>query len=177
MSNARVTKWAPGAVTGSVVAGGNGTGNGANQMYLPEGMYLEQSILTIWIADTRNHRIVKWPTPSTALIVCGSYGRGADQFLFPTGLFVDESDSNTLYVADSVNHRIQQWSSGASSGTTVAGITGFYGNGLSQLRYPQTLIVDMDKNMFIVDTGNGRIMRWKIARGQVKLFLSRVRLN
>jgi hypothetical protein len=54
------------------------------------------------------------------------------------------------------------WPTGAASGVTVAGITSYYGNGLNQLWYPQTLMIDNNQNMFIVDRGNYRIMKWTI---------------
>ncbi|CAF1588571.1 unnamed protein product [Adineta ricciae] len=140
----RVTKWARGASSGVVVAGGN------------------DLVECFWIADTSNHRIVKWISPTSSMIVCGSFGTGNSQFYYPYGLFVDTSDSNTLYVADTFNHRIQIWLAGATSGTTVAGFTGYYGNGLNQLWYPTSVTLDNNRNMFIVDSNNKRILQWAI---------------
>ncbi|CAF1561475.1 unnamed protein product, partial [Adineta ricciae] len=115
-----------------------------------------------WIADTGHHRIVKWISPTSSMVVCGSFGTGNSQFYYPYGLFVDTSDSNTLYVADTSNHRIQRWLAGATSGTTVAGFTGYYGNGLNQLWYPSSVTLDNNRNMFIVDSNNNRILQWAI---------------
>jgi sugar lactone lactonase YvrE len=158
--NQRVLKWVPGAVVGLIVAGGNGLGSGANQLNWPNGMFLETASSTIWIADTNNHRIVKWASPSAGVVVCGSSGSGANQFSYPNSLFVDVTTSNTLYVADTSNHRIQKWLNGASNGTTVAGQTGVPGNGWNQLSNPQAVIVDTNGNIFISDASNNRIMRW-----------------
>ena len=96
------------------------------------------------------------------MVVCGSYGSNNSQFMYPGGLFIDTSNSNTLYVADTNNHRIQMWLPGATSGNTVAGITSNYGSGLNQLWYPKTLLVDNNQNMFIVDRYNNRILKWPI---------------
>jgi DNA-binding beta-propeller fold protein YncE len=159
-TNARVTKWAPGALTGVLVAGGHGSGSSLNQMAGPCGLYVEPDTSIIWIADTDNSRIVKWPCPSTAVLVAGSYGSKANQFKYPQGLFVDTSASNTLYVADTNNDRIQMWLSGATNGTTVAGITAVSGSGLNQFYSPTTLIVDNNGIMYVVDNGNSRIMQW-----------------
>ncbi len=153
-------KWIPGALVGSIVAGGNGGGSGTNQLNLPDGLFLERTTSTVWIADTSNHRIVKWASPSSGVVVCGSYGSGATQFNYPGGLFVDTSASNTLYVADTNNHRIQKWLSGYTSGTTVAGQTGVSGNGFNQLYFPEAVVVDTNGNIFISDASNNRIMRW-----------------
>jgi len=161
-NNERVTKWMQGASSGTVVAGGNGIGNATNQLNGALGMFIDPSTLIIWIADQNNHRIVKWSSPTTSVVVCGSYGSNNDQFMYPEGLFIDTSNSNTLYVADTGNHRIQMWLPGATSGITVAGITGYYGTGLNQLWYPNTLMVDNNQNMYIVDSGNNRILQWTI---------------
>jgi len=160
--NNRVTKWLVGATSGIIVAGGNGSGSNANQLYSPYGMFIGSNTSIIWIADTYNHRIVRWESPSTGIIVCGSYGTGANQFYYPHGLFVDTSASNTLYVADTDNHRIQMWLPGATSGITVAGQTGVSGTGLNQLYIPTSVIGDQKGNIFIADCDNSRIVRWTI---------------
>jgi hypothetical protein len=184
---ARVTQWAPEGSTGVLVAGGTlyasyydyyygtyaasyyssyydyyGYYDSIDPTQEPTGMFLDVQTMTIWIADTYNDQIVKWPNSSTRTVVCGSYGSGSSQLNSPRGLYVDTSSGNIIYVADTRNHRIQMWVPGATSGVTVAGITNYYGNGLNQLWSPQTLIVDTSKNMFIVDTGNNRIMRWTV---------------
>jgi sugar lactone lactonase YvrE len=160
--NNRVTEWMPGATTGILVAGSNGTGTGANQLDYPIRMFIEPNTSIIWIADTYNNRIVRWESPSTGVIVCGSFGVEADQFQYPQGLFVDIAASKTLYVADTDNHRIQMWLTGAINGTTLAGQTNVSGSGLNHLSSPSTLLVDTYGNMYIVDTGNNRILRWMI---------------
>jgi sugar lactone lactonase YvrE len=161
-NNGRVTKWMQGASSGTVVAGGNGIGNATNQLNSPSGMFIDSSTSNIWIADSNNNRIVKWSSPTTSVVVCGSYGSNNTQFIYPQGLFVDTSNSNTLYVADTNNHRIQMWLPGATSGITVAGITGYCATGLNQLCSPIALMVDNNQNMYIVDKGNSRILQWKI---------------
>jgi sugar lactone lactonase YvrE len=160
VGNARVTKWAPGASTGTLVAGSNVSGSTLNKLSNPYGLFVEPTTSIIWIADTGNNRVVKWLSPSTGVLVCGSAGSNANQFNGPQGLFVDTTASNTLYVADTANHRIQMWLPGASTGTTIAGQTGVSGSGLNQLNNPKTLVLDQNRNMYIVDYGNSRIMRW-----------------
>jgi sugar lactone lactonase YvrE len=160
--NNQVTKWTPGALNGTIVAGGNGEGSNANQLYYPYGMFIGLNTSIIWIADTGNNRIVRWESSSTGIIVCGSYGTEANQFYFPFGLFVDTSASNTFYVADTYNHRIQMWLPGATNGATVAGQTGVCGTGLNQLCYPQSVTKDTYGNIYIIDRSNNRIMQWMI---------------
>jgi sugar lactone lactonase YvrE len=160
--NNRVTKWTPGALSGTIVAGGNGSGSNANRLNSPYGMFIGLNTSVIWIADTGNSRIVRWESSSTGIIVCGSYGTKANQFYYPYGLFVDTNASNTLYVADTNNHRIQMWLPGATNGTTVAGQTGVCGTGLNQLCHPTSVTKDTNGNIYITDTSNSRIMQWMI---------------
>ncbi|CAF4144922.1 unnamed protein product [Adineta steineri] len=161
LGNDRVTKWAPGASAGILVAGGNGYGSSLNVLYSPWDIFVEPNTSYIWIADSGNNRIVKWLNTSTVILVAGgSNGSQANQLNTPYGLFVDTSDSNTLYVADTFNNRIQKWLNGASNGTTVAGQSGVYGSALNQLNYPDALTMDTNKSLYIVDHGNNRIVLW-----------------
>ncbi|CAF0849947.1 unnamed protein product [Adineta steineri] len=162
----RVTKWTPGSTSGILVAGGGPFidyyDGHVDSMSGPVGMFVDPQALFIWIADSDNDRIVKWVNSTTALTVCGSYGTNSDQFFYPSALFVDTAAGNTLYVVDCGNQRIQMWLPGATSGLTVAGITSYYGTRLDQLWYPSAIVVDSNQNMFIVDTGNSRILKWKV---------------
>lgn len=52
---------------------------------------------------------------------------------------------------------------GSFVGTTVAGSSsGTAGSGLSELSSPSAVYVDGNQNMFILDTSNYRVLRWKI---------------
>jgi hypothetical protein len=140
--NNRVIKWTFNDLNGTIVAGGNETGNAANQLNTPNGIFIDVNTLFIWIADTGNSRIVRWESPSTGIIVCGSNGTSSDQFFKPFGLFVNTTDSNTFYVADTYNHRVQMCLPGATNETTVAGQTGVSGSALNLLHYPISIIGD-----------------------------------
>ena len=160
--NNYVKKWSPGASDGIIVTGDSGTNNSNNRIQWSQAMFIDFTTMVIWIAETSNDRIIKWTSPTRSEVVCGGYGSDNNQLNFPQGLFVDINASNTLYVADTNNHRIQMWLPGESTGITAAGITNYYGNSASQLWYPRTLIVDSNRDMFIADAGNNRIMRWTV---------------
>lgn len=85
-------------------------------------------------------------------------GSALNQLNTPTGLFIDSDD--TLYITDSANCRIMAYSYNANIGTMVAG-TGSCGSGLNQFasgaRY---LFVDSNKNIYVSDQSNQRVMRW-----------------
>ena len=57
------------------------------------------------------------------------------------------------------NHRVMKWVEGAKQGIVVAGGQG-KGNGLTQLSYPQGVVVDQLGTVYVADCGNARIMRW-----------------
>ena len=56
--NTRVLKFAPGAGTGEVVAGGNGAGNALAQLHTPQGFVVDNG--NVYVADTGNNRVVVW---------------------------------------------------------------------------------------------------------------------
>lgn len=159
----RVTKWENGGLSnGKSVAGGNSTGNRIDQLNNPSGMFIEWNPFAIWIADTGNHRIVKWTSPSNSIVVCGGFGWDDNQFRSPSGLFVDSNGGGRFFVADTNNHRIQMWLLGATTGTTMAGQTGVPGNRLNRLWGPVSVSVDGNGILYIADTGNNRILRWPL---------------
>ena len=57
------------------------------------------------------------------------------------------------------NHRVMKWMEGAKQGIVVAGGQG-QGNGLTQLSYPEGVIVDQLGTVYVADRGNARTMRW-----------------
>ncbi len=59
----------------------------------------------IWLADTGNHRVLKFSAKGDFLLPLGQRGKGKGQFQEPFGLAVDNADN--LYVADRLNFRIQ----------------------------------------------------------------------
>ncbi|CAF5089184.1 unnamed protein product, partial [Rotaria sp. Silwood1] len=52
-----------------------------------------------------------------------------------------------------------KWVEGAKQGIVVAGGQG-KGNGLTQLSYPEGVVVDQLGTVYVADAGNKRIMRW-----------------
>ena len=50
-------KWKTDAKT---IAGGNGEGNKSTQLNQPHGIYVDYLKQYIYIADSKNHRILKW---------------------------------------------------------------------------------------------------------------------
>ena len=168
-NNYRIQKFPPGstsATNGTTVAGGNGGGYGANQLFGPWGVYLDGSG-NIYVADLDNFRIQKFPSGSTsatnATTVAGGNGRGsaANQLGYASGLYVD--GPGNVYVADQDNSRIQEFpvgSTSATNGNTVAWAN--YSGNISfanQLYLPASVFVN-DSGYIYVANGMGNIQKW-----------------
>ncbi len=95
------------------VAGGNGNGAAANQLYHPNSLCVSQKTGALYIADTYNHRIQLWNVGSTqGITIAGSptgvSGVGATQFSYPSGIALDINET-FLYVSDNLNNRVQRF--------------------------------------------------------------------
>ncbi|CAF1501334.1 unnamed protein product [Rotaria magnacalcarata] len=115
----------------------------------------------IFVTDSDYSHVIKYyPNNNVGVILAGNYGSGsaANQLSSPYGNFVDGNE--TLYVADYGNNRVQMYPTGATSGTTVAGITGSAGSSLMQLNGPIAVVVDNNGYIYVADYGNSRIVKW-----------------
>ncbi|MBM3418745.1 MAG: hypothetical protein FJY17_07490, partial [Bacteroidetes bacterium] len=131
----------------------------------PAGMFFDESSGALYVAETGNHRVVRWrPGFNTPEVVAGGNGQGSSpsQLNNPYDVFV--TPNGDVFVSDFHNHRIQKWSPGASQGVTVAGGNGS-SSGLHQLSGPYGLFVDSLNRIFIADHWNNRVVRWTIGIG------------
>ncbi|CAF5223756.1 unnamed protein product, partial [Rotaria magnacalcarata] len=103
---------------------------------------------------------LKWnATGITVAGVTGISDTTPDKLNGPWGLHIDSN--GTLYIADQNNSRVQKWLSGAPNGTTVAGQpNGTSGSGPSLLQTPDSLFVDSNRNVYVVDTMSHRVQLW-----------------
>ncbi|CAF0890466.1 unnamed protein product [Adineta steineri] len=94
------------ATYGTVVAGGNGVGSGANQFNNPRSILVDNSG-TLYIADASNNRVQRWlqNAASGTTIVGGTQGAASNQLTGPEQILFDKY--NNLLVADRHNNRIQ----------------------------------------------------------------------
>ena len=68
-------KW---SMQGEAVAGGHGQGSAFNQLHFPFGLDIDDDDGSVFIADTDNHRIVRWePGARQGEIIAGGNGRGS----------------------------------------------------------------------------------------------------
>ena len=92
-------------------------------------------------------------SPLVIIAGIGCNGSASNMLNLPMGVFV--TASLDLYVADWGNDRVQLFRSGELYATTIAG-TG--ANGTISLNDPKGVVLDGDGYLFIVDSGNNRIV-------------------
>ncbi|CAF1095736.1 unnamed protein product [Didymodactylos carnosus] len=148
--------------TGIVVAGNGTAGSDLFQLNVPWSLFID-SADNLYIADSFNHRIVKYPpggggTYSIVAGLTGSPGTNASQLNYPRSVAVDSNQN--IWIADASNTRIQYFPSGSHVGTRVAG-TGAYGVTSSAFGYMYALALDTVHNLlYICDYANSRVLIW-----------------
>ena len=150
--------------SGTIIAGGNGSGSNANKLNSPLGMAIDSSG-NIYVADTGNHRIQKFPsntsqsTNATTVAGTGTLGSGLNQMNSPNSVEIDSS--NRIFVMDG-NSRIVRYPSNSSSGTSGTIVAGGNGNGTSanQLGTPKDFKIDSNGGLYISDEQNRRVQYW-----------------
>jgi hypothetical protein len=143
----------------TTVAGGNGFGGNANQLYSPAGVFVDAA-QNVYVADQFNGRVQKWALgATTGVTVAGSstVGSADNQLDHPIHVLVDAAGN--VYVSDQNNQRVQKWAPGATTGVTVAGGNG-QGSAANQLFKPQGIAFDAAGNLYIADSGNHRVQKW-----------------
>ena len=95
---------------------------------------------------------------NTSVIVAGNgtIGSASDMLHGPRGIFVDTALN--LYVADCYNNRIQMFAPGQSNGTTLLGNGA---PGTFNISCPNSIVLDADGHLFVVDYTTNRIIGWR----------------
>ncbi|CAF1484040.1 unnamed protein product [Adineta steineri] len=111
LSNNRVMKFPSGSTSstyGTVVAGGNGAGNGTNQLNGPRSIVVDSGG-TLYVLDRNNNRVQRWLPNATngTTIAGGTQGTGSNQLYWPESLIFDSYYN--LLVVDRYNNRIQRF--------------------------------------------------------------------
>jgi sugar lactone lactonase YvrE len=150
--NHRIVEWKSGAISGRVVAGGNGPGNRSDQLCGPTDVIIDRERNYLIICDYNNRRVVRWSCQN------GISGQTIISDINCYGLAMD--NIGYLYVSDCERHEVRRWKIGDTYGTVVAGGNG-HGNRLDQLSSPYYIFVDQDRSVYVSDYANHRVMKWK----------------
>ncbi|CAF1155895.1 unnamed protein product [Rotaria sp. Silwood1] len=160
-----VRRYTIGDTEGTVVAGGNGSGNHLNQLSKPRYIFVDQDH-SVYVSDCENHRVMKWVAGANeGIVVAGGQeeGNSLTKLAGPYGVVVDQLE--TVYVADCWNNRIMRWPKGVKQGNVIAGGNG-EGIQSNQLKYPVGLSFDLLGNLYVVDRDNNRVQRFNIEQTQ-----------
>ncbi len=166
-------------VAGALGGLGNLDGIGTEARFdNPKGIVID-SAGRRFVVDWRNHLIRKVETDGTVSTFAGGKsqpgsvdGAGTDaRFSFPTGIAIDSDD--TLYVTDTDNHTVRKITpDGVVS--TFAGLARNDGEvdgagANARFYYPAGIAVDVDKTVYVSDSG-GHVIRSISAAGSVSTF-------
>ncbi|CAF1269226.1 unnamed protein product [Adineta steineri] len=149
--NHRIVEWKYNAKEGQTIAGGNEKGNQMNQLNRPVDVIVDQQNHSIIIADHWNGRVIQWMNQNQQILIhnIDCYGLATDKKGF-------------LYVSDSEKNEVRRWKMDEynNEGIVVAGGNG-EGNKLSQLNHPTFIFVDEDQSVYVSDSSNHRVMKWR----------------
>ena len=143
-------RWSQNGVT---VAGGNGGASGANRIYHPSGLHIDDDNQSIVIADTYNPRIVEWKMgASNGKVITGGQGNRRDQFQFPIDVLI-EKETNNLFICDRHNRRVLRWSrlAGTTQGEVIVHNITCIG-----------LAIDHQRFLYVSDTERDEVRRYTI---------------
>ncbi|CAF0718554.1 unnamed protein product [Adineta steineri] len=163
--NHRVQKYINGPNIGITIAGRSWSdaGSSLNQLNGPRYITLDPTQAYIYIADSINHRIMRYSTNSISgdngTVVAGGNGAGNTiiSLTQPWGIWYQPSISSDFFITNYLGHSVIRWTPGASSGTFIAGVPGTRGSGSTLLDSPMGLKLDKYLNIFVVDHSNHRI--------------------
>jgi len=128
-------RWVQNGVT---VAGGHGAGNATNQVWSPNGLFVDDD-QTMVIGEWGNDRSTQWKMGDTnGQVVAGGHGSGdqLNQLSVPTDVLIDK-ESDSLIICDLANDRVVQWSrrSGTTQGEILIDNIDCYGLAMDDQRY------------------------------------------
>jgi len=150
-----IDKWVQVPATASFGLQGAGSG----QFHSPKGLAVDAQG-NVYVADTWNHRIQVFDGEGKFLRAWGSEGTQPGQFKEPWGIAV--AQNGDVYVTDTWNHRIQVFD-GEGNLKRMWGVFGQSGepSGRSDLLYgPRDLAFDSQGYLYVVDTGNKRVIKY-----------------
>ena len=147
----------------TIVAGTDGVyGSNDTQFSEPYGIFVDQ-VESMYVADCRNHRIMKWyQGASTGIRVAGNgiSGSSSTQLDSPTDIIVDTNEY--MYISESGNARITRWAPNSTFGVCIAACHGMSGSTPTQLHGPHSLAFDSQGSLYVTDWANNRVQKFPI---------------
>ena len=142
----------------SIVAGTGCYGSDSDMLAYPAGIFVDLNS-NLYVADRNNHRIQYFAYGNrNATTVAGTGAPGTITLNIPIDIVVD--GNGYLFIVDYEDHRIV--ASGPNGFRCVVGCISGPGTPSNQLWRPQSMSFDGDGNMWVADTGNGRIQKFSL---------------
>jgi len=108
---------------------------------------------TVLVPDTHYSRIFEYAPEGKTLEMWGSYGKGPDEFIYPTGIVEDDKGfyyiseygmgAERIHVFDAQRHYVRQW--------------GTFGEKKGQFNRAMDIVIDDEEALYVVDSANHRI--------------------
>ncbi len=138
----------------AVMAGQWGTyGSGPGAFKFPAMIAVDRAS-NVYVVDQHNHRVQKFDSTGTFLLMWGRYGSGPGEFKYPYGIAIDSGGN--VFVSDMNNNRIQKFTAGGG----FIGSVGAYGGGNGQFRYPYGIAIDKNDVLYVIDAFNYRVQQF-----------------
>jgi DNA-binding beta-propeller fold protein YncE len=134
-------------------------GSEPSQFNSPRGMAIATDG-SIYVADSRNHRIQHFSATGDYLNSWGSFA-DSSQGEAPLGSFnepwgVAVAKDGSVFVSDTWNHRIQKFTADGKP-VTAWGVFG-QGNEKNGFYGPRGIAIDLKNRIYVADTGNNRVV-------------------
>ena len=163
--NSRIMRYATNSTTGTngtVVAGGNGSGNTNSQLNAPWGIYYLPTVSNyLYITNVGGHTVMRWaPGASSGTVIAGVPGvSGSNSTMLNSPMGIKLDMYLNMFVVDSVNNRVQMFCQNSLVGITIAG-DGSLGSNATQMNGPRSIAFDSQMNMYIGDLWNSRVQKF-----------------
>ena len=142
----------------SIVAGTGCYGSDSDMLAYPAGIFVDLNS-NLYVADRNNHRIQYFAYGNrNATTVAGTGAPGTITLNIPIDIVVD--GNGYLFIVDYEDHRIV--ASGPNGFRCVVGCISGPGTPSDQLWRPESMSFDSDGNIWVADTGNGRIQKFSL---------------
>jgi hypothetical protein len=136
------------------LAAGNGSiGSTPNQLHSPHGIFVDVNF-ELYVADCENHRIQHFQHGE----LNGTTISKEDLLDCPTGVVLD-GDSN-IYILDNKKHRIFMTTLNSTEFRCLVGCSTDTERDSKDLNGPIGISFDTVGNMYVSDTGNGRVQKF-----------------
>ena len=136
-------QWDPKGIT---VAGGRDRGSGLDQLDHPMGVFVDKQS-SIYIADTHNHRVMKWTAGARSGQIVADRQNSTDATNYVSSVVIDRNGS--LYLCDRTQHRVERWSSDMKSHDILLSNQSCWG-----------LALDKHASLYIAGHEDHRILQW-----------------